>query len=85
MRNDVFDARSPFDGSSVPPFRLNQFGGSLGGPIKKNRTFFFFDYEALRQRLHSTIIGFVPNVAFSKASAVSLKPSTSITRSGLYP
>ncbi len=52
LRNDVFDARSPFDGSTVPPFRLNQFGGSLGGPIKKDRTFFFADYEGLRQRLH---------------------------------
>src|SRR6185437_3506289 len=45
LRNDIFDARSPFDGPSVPPFRLNQFGGSLGGPIKRNRTFFFVDYE----------------------------------------
>ncbi|HXA07044.1 MAG TPA: TonB-dependent receptor [Bryobacteraceae bacterium] len=73
LRNDVFDARSPFDGSSVPPFRLNQFGGSLGGPIKKNRTFFFLDYEALRQRLHSTIIGFVPNAAY-RASVAATSP-----------
>jgi hypothetical protein len=64
FRNDVFDARSPFDASNVPPFRLNQFGGSFGGPIKRNRTFFFLDYEGLRQSLHSTVIGFVPSVAF---------------------
>jgi hypothetical protein len=73
LRNDIFDARSPFDGPSVPPFRLNQFGGSLGGPIKKNRTFFFLDYEGLRQSLHSTVIGFVPNAAF-RASVLATSP-----------
>ena len=77
LRNDVVDARSPFDGSSVPAFRLNQFGASVGGPIKKNRTFFFTTYEGLRQRLHETIIGFVPNVAFRDSVAAAspiLKP-----------
>ncbi|TAM81496.1 MAG: hypothetical protein EPN47_12120 [Acidobacteria bacterium] len=63
LRNNVFDARSPFD-TDVPPFRLNQFGGSVGGPIRKNRTFFFADYEAIRQNLKSTVIGFVPNLAY---------------------
>jgi hypothetical protein len=73
FRNDIFDARSPFDFPKVPPFRLNQFGGSLGGPIKKNRTFFFLDYEGLRQRLHTTVIGFVPNAAF-RASVLATSP-----------
>ena len=63
LRNNVFDARSPFD-TNIPPFRLNQFGASVGGPIKKDRTFFFADYEGLRQRLDTTVIGFVPNAAF---------------------
>jgi hypothetical protein len=63
LRNDVFDARSPFD-VTVPPFRLNQFGGSVGGPIKKDNTFFFVDFEGLRQTLYSTVIGFVPNAAY---------------------
>ena len=63
LRNDVFDARSPFD-TNIPPFRLNQFGASLGGPIQKDRTFFFTDYEGIRQRLDTTVIGFVPNAAF---------------------
>jgi outer membrane receptor protein involved in Fe transport len=66
LRNDVFDARSPFD-TNIPPFRLNQFGGSVGGPIKKDRTFFFADYEGLRQRLDTTVIGFVPNAAFRES------------------
>jgi hypothetical protein len=77
LRNDIFDARSPFDFPGVPPFRLNQFGGSLGGPIKKNRTFFFLDYEGLRQSLHTTVIGFVPNAAFRAPVAATspvLKP-----------
>jgi len=73
LRNDIFDARSPFDFPGVPPFRLNQFGGSLGGPIKRNRTFFFLDYEGLRQSLHSTVIGFVPNAAF-RASVAATSP-----------
>jgi hypothetical protein len=73
LRNDVFDARSPFDPSKVPPFRLNQFGGSLGGPIKKNRTFFFLDYEGLRQSLHTTVIGFVPSLAY-RASVLATSP-----------
>ena len=47
LRNDVFDARSPFDPAQIPPFRMNQFGGSVGGPIRKNRTFFFMTYEAI--------------------------------------
>ena len=48
LRNDVFDARNFFD-TQKPPFRRNQFGGSLGGPIVKNRTFIFGDYEELRE------------------------------------
>ncbi len=63
VRNNVFDARSPFD-PGVPPLRLNQFGGSIGGPIKKDRTFFFADFEGLEQRQATTVIGYVPNAAF---------------------
>jgi hypothetical protein len=63
LRNNVFDARSPFD-VNIPPFRLNQFGASFGGPIKKDRTFFYADYEGIRQRLDTTVIGFVPNATF---------------------
>ncbi len=72
FRNNVLDARSPFD-ADVPPFRLNQFGGSVGGPIKKDRTFFFGDFEGLRQILDRTVIGFVPNAAY-RASVAATSP-----------
>ncbi len=68
LRNDVFDARAPLDAldpTHRPPFRLNQFGGSLGGPIEKDKTFFFAAYEGYRQALGETLIGYVPNAAFS--------------------
>ncbi len=74
FRNDVLDARSPFDPSTIPPFRMNQFGASAGGPIVHNRSFFFMDYEAIRQSLGQTLIGFVPSAAF-KARAVSVSPA----------
>src|SRR5262245_37000882 len=52
LRNDVFDARNFFNFTSIepPPFKRNQFGGHLGGPIVQNRAFFLFSYEGLRQR-----------------------------------
>src|SRR5207248_5053735 len=61
FRNDVLDARSYFD-QGKPPFRRNQFGGALGGPIKKDKLFFFVNYEGLRQSLTSTGVAFVPDL-----------------------
>ncbi len=60
LRNNKLDARNFFD-AEVPPFKRNQFGFSLGGPIIKDRTFFFGSYEGLRQRLGLTAIRTVPN------------------------
>src|ERR1700676_435142 len=51
LRNSALDARNYFDGATIPPFRRNQFGGAIGGPIWKDHTFFFADYEGLRQNL----------------------------------
>ena len=52
FRNDALDARNyfSFTSSQPPPFKRNQFGAQLGGPIVKNKAFFFFSYEGLRQR-----------------------------------
>ena len=63
-RNDALDARSPFDGSTLPPFTLHQFGASAGGAIIKDKAFFYANYEGLRQSLGQTFINFVPNAAF---------------------
>ncbi|HZQ69312.1 MAG TPA: carboxypeptidase-like regulatory domain-containing protein [Terriglobales bacterium] len=62
FRNTKLDARSYF-ASEKEKFNLNQFGGALGGPILKDKTFFFLDYEAKRQRRGIPFNGFVPTVA----------------------
>jgi len=48
LRNDVFDARNFFDPAHKPPYRQNQFGGTVGGPIRKEKVFFFLSYDGLR-------------------------------------
>jgi hypothetical protein len=60
LRNSALDARNFFDQASVPPFKRNQFGGALGGPIKKERTFFFINYEGIRQSQGITSVSTVP-------------------------
>ncbi|HVR72355.1 MAG TPA: TonB-dependent receptor [Vicinamibacteria bacterium] len=61
-RNDALDARNFFDlPGAKPDFRRNQFGATLGGPLRRDRTFFFFGYEALRERLGRTLSTFVPD------------------------
>src|SRR2546426_644522 len=62
FRNSVLDARNFFD-TKKPPFRRNQFGASLGGPILKDRTFIFGDYEGLRSSLGVTQVDTVPSTA----------------------
>src|SRR5579864_9010610 len=61
LRNSALDARNFFDGPKIPPFKRNQFGGSGGLPIKKDRTFIFGDYEGLRQSLGVTTVTTVPS------------------------
>ncbi|MBM3737901.1 MAG: carboxypeptidase regulatory-like domain-containing protein, partial [Acidobacteria bacterium] len=67
LRNDHLDARNYFNAKSTsvkPPFRQNQFGGSLGGPIVKNKVFLFGDYEGLRKAQGTnTTVNTVPTPA----------------------
>jgi outer membrane receptor protein involved in Fe transport len=60
LRNSALDARNFFDGVK-PPFRQNQFGGSIGGPIKKDKLFFFVNDEELRRSLGQTFVALVPD------------------------
>lgn len=61
FRNSALDARNFFDGTRLPPFRRNQFGGAFGGPIKRQKTFVFANYEGIRQNLGATTVDTVPS------------------------
>jgi hypothetical protein len=61
LRNSSLDARNFFDGAKIPPFRRNQFGASAGGPIRKDKTFVFGNYEGIRQALGLTAQDIVPS------------------------
>ena len=63
FRNDVFDAKNFFDRADapIPPFVRNQFGGSVGGAISPNKTFFFMNYEGFRESEGITTVATVPD------------------------
>ncbi len=62
-RNDNLDSRNVFDRTNLPEFKRNQYGGTLGGPIIKNRTFWFFSYEGLRRGKGLTVSAIMPTDA----------------------
>jgi hypothetical protein len=60
LRNNALDSKNYFDLGGAPGFQRNQFGVSMGGPIQKDKTFLFTNYEGFRQNLHQTSQTFVP-------------------------
>jgi hypothetical protein len=78
LRNNALDAPNFFDQGSAPPFQRNQFGGSVGGPIRSNKTFLFGNYEGLRQHLHQTSVAFVPDAASRSIAVASVQPLLSL-------
>ncbi len=79
FRNNALDARNYFDPTSAPkaPFHNNQFGGSLGGPIVKDKTFFFLDYEGQRENVGVVSLACVPTQAQITAAETALGSSVS--------
>ena len=80
LRNDVLDANNWFSGyTNHPPLpkakeRQNDFGGTIAGPIIKNKTFFFFSYEGLRLRLPATQLTTVPDLTSRQIAATAMQP-----------
>src|SRR5262249_458162 len=66
LGNNIVEGKQPVPATTAPqpPFRLNQFGGGLGGPIVRDKTFFFLSYEGYRQRWGFPLVGYVPSGAF---------------------
>lgn len=73
-RDSIFDARNYFDGPTIPPFRRTQFGGSGGGPIIKDRTFVFANYEGFRQNQSASGTIHVPDAASRAAAVPAIQP-----------
>jgi hypothetical protein len=84
FRNSALDARNYFNPSSQPkaPFHNNQYGASLGGPIVKDKTFFYLDYEGQQEPVGVVTVANVPT---GTAADGSLSPSDSTDPSGVIP
>ena len=84
MRNDAFDANNFFNnraGRAKPHFEQNQFGGTIGGAVFKDKTFFFTDYQGHRESLGQTFLSTVPTLGcapatFSELTRVIYDPTT---------
>lgn len=76
FRDSALDARDFFDrGADPPPFRRNQFGASFGGPIRRNRLFFFGGVERLQEDLGITTTSFVPSDAARAGAFGAVNPA----------
>ena len=73
-RNSALDARNFFDHGDIPPFQRNNFGASLGGPVHKDRTFLFGNYEGFLQDLGLSDLTLVPDAASRASADASIRP-----------
>ncbi len=80
FRNSEMDARNFFDGSEKPPFKRNQFGATLLGPLNRDRAYFMVGFEALRNRLTETVLSFVPDTETRRRAVPAVAPYVA-----LYP
>jgi hypothetical protein len=78
LRNSAVDAKNFFDDPTrpIPPYRQNQFGASLGGPLRRDRTFFFTNYEGYRIRQSVTNTTLLPSAALRRGDLSGLNPLT---------
>jgi Carboxypeptidase regulatory-like domain len=74
LRNSALDARNFFDHGNIPAFRRNVFGGSVGGPIRRDKTFIFGNYEGFRQTLGLSDLTLVPDAASRTSAVASIRP-----------
>jgi hypothetical protein len=74
VRNSAMDARNFFDLPNIPDFQRNDFGGSLGGPIHADKSFFFGNYEGYRQTLGLSDVTLVPDNTARSAAVPSVQP-----------
>ncbi len=85
LRNDKLDARNFFDGARKSMLRLNQFGGSVGGPIVKDKLFFFGSYEGLRQHAGLNFRETVPSASARSRAVPAIQPLLAAFPAGLSP
>ncbi|HWW15662.1 MAG TPA: TonB-dependent receptor [Candidatus Dormibacteraeota bacterium] len=85
LRNSALDARNYFDPPAIAPFRRNQFGVAAGGPIQKDKTFIFGDYEGLRQSLGLSMVDNVPSLTARSGMICNAPDCTSFTNVGVDP
>ena len=84
LRNSALDARNYFDQQQIPEFQRNNFGGSLGGPIRRDKVFLFGNYEGYRQNLGLSNVALVPD-ANARQGLLPTGPGGSLVNVGLAP
>jgi hypothetical protein len=85
IRNDALDARNAFDGATKSKLRLNQFGASVGGPLQKDKMFFFGSYEGLRQRAGVPFVETTPSASAWARAVPAIQPLRGVFPVGQFP